>query len=220
MNLLPVNLGPLADLTSEAGKFALSGVRIEFKDDKYEAEATDAKILATIEGVCEDPKDYPAIPALELAPNGKSVCLVPAALWRDAFATAKKVTKARHMKPILKNNAIKIGEYDVTFAATDLEKSPVTSGKQLEGRYPPTKEVYPKSDHKKMVKLRLKSEDLIRLVKASQIVDEVVTVTIFHGSYNCVLMEAESTSQKFKGLIFPASIRKFDAEEKLQQVMD
>jgi DNA polymerase III sliding clamp (beta) subunit (PCNA family) len=207
MHLLPTNLGPLADITADNTRYALSGVKITLKDDTYEACATDAKILAIIEGGCENEKDYPSIPAFDNAPNGKSECLVPAELWRSAFAEAKKITKKRFLPPILKHTAIKIGDNEVTLASTNLEESPVKFGKQLEGRFPSVNEVLPKKELKPLVSFQVDVDLMINLLKTAKIVGESVTISVFDPKeYKLVSLNSKGENQVFKGVIFPLNV--------------
>lgn len=147
MNLLPANLAPLASVAAkESTKFAMTGVQVEVNaDNTYRAVATDAKRLLMVEGPCENSNEFPDLPAIAGAPNGGSAALVPAKAWASTFAAAAKLTrKVARSKPALGNVATVIGKDVVTFGATDLEQTAAEQTRQLDGRFPPYREIFPK----------------------------------------------------------------------------
>ena len=75
MLLMHPNTAALARLTSEdtLRRFATQGLHVVTAEDGYRIEATDCRMGAVVVGKnVDDPGQYPAIPALEAAPNGAS----------------------------------------------------------------------------------------------------------------------------------------------------
>ena len=149
MHLLPTNLASLADLCpKESTKFALVGVHLRVHGDgTYIAESTDAEMLLRVTGsVVDDAAKYPEVSALKAAPNGEMETIVPAASWSKHFRAAAKLTKKRALanRPDLRSVPVVIGKSQTTMAATDLEQTAVEVAQNVEGRFPPVAEVFPK----------------------------------------------------------------------------
>lgn len=182
MNLLPVNLAPLANVAAkESTKFAMNGVQVEFHDDNtYTAVATDSKRIIMVEGRCPDAATFPEIPALKSAPNGKSRALVPTDSWSKTFKDAAKMTKGRYVKPVLQNVAVVCGENEVTFGMTNLAQVETPMTRQLEGRYPPFREIFPRKSP--TVRLRVDAKLLADTLKAVAAMGD-------DDEYNTVMLE-------------------------------
>lgn len=146
MHLLPKTLGPLADLTGEShAKFtATAGVRLQLAlDNSFIAEATNGRYALRVSGPCESADDYPSIPLLASAPNGKLESIVMAGDWKKAFADASKL---RCRKPFVRDNlAVVIGENETSFAATDLDKIAFHQPKNVAGRFVNIAQVIPQA---------------------------------------------------------------------------
>jgi hypothetical protein len=85
--LLPRNLQALANLCrKEEGRYALTGVHLVTTDAGYRAEATDGRVLGrVVANYPASPDEYPALPALDSAPNGQHETTIPADAWKAAF---------------------------------------------------------------------------------------------------------------------------------------
>src|SRR5262245_8244760 len=124
MHLLPLSLGRLAEHADRANRarFATSSVFLRVNtDNTFEAVATDTKVLARVTGPCAgDPAEFPEIPEFATRPDGCETALVPAEFWKRSFAYAKKLTPMSRMtKPWLRCLAVRIGENETSFAATN-----------------------------------------------------------------------------------------------------
>src|SRR5262249_38953137 len=159
---------PLAAVAAkESTKFAMTGVQIEVTENAYCAVATDSKRLLMVEGPCVDANEFPELPTITDAPNGGSSALVPAKTWASTFAAAAKLTrKAAKAKPALGNVATVIGKDVVTFGATDLEATAAEQTRQLDGRFPPYREIFPKAAAK--MKVIVDAKMLAELLKATE----------------------------------------------------
>jgi len=153
MNLLPTNIGSLAVIAdkNEGTRWAVTGIEFEtLTDDNgmpagWRACATDTKRLLRITGGdVGSLEEYPMPPAMESAPNGATKVLIPASKWDAFFKQAVQLTNKRFLKPILKSVALKIGDEQATFSATDLDSCPVVQTKLVEGKFPPADSVIPK----------------------------------------------------------------------------
>ena len=144
MRLLPTDLSALSDVTGDNTRFSTAAVHLVLHgDNTYVAEATDTKVAVRVAGPCvANPDDYPDIPALAAAPNGKAEGLIPAAVWKKTFAAAAKHTRRGH-RAELKSVATKVGAELATFGYTDLDSSPVESTRMVEGRFPPLGDIIP-----------------------------------------------------------------------------
>ncbi len=222
MHLLPTNLGCIADCAAkEDTRYAITGVHVKVNDDNtYRVEATDTHILAVVTGECVDKADLHPFSTYDpvcAAPNGKSESLINAKSFKDFFAKAKKVTqKASGHKPILGSVATVIGEKETTLGATDMEQRPVDRFTNLEGRYPPIRDIIPKSTKKPVCKIRIDAKMLAKLLEvAAQFTDEgigsnAVDILVFDGdgekyTTKPLLIKAvkPSKAQHFTGLIQP-----------------
>lgn len=146
MHLLPLNLARLAEHVGDGTRYATSAIHVQLLDDnRFLAEATNCKVLVRVTGNCTGPaEDYPRIPAMDNAPNGRCEGLIPAEAWVRAFGSAKKLAR-KLSKPILKSVAVKIGENEATLGATNLNQAQAETTRLMEGKFPPAGEVIPRS---------------------------------------------------------------------------
>lgn len=156
MFLLPTCIGKLTSHADRKGstRFALNGVQLEVTGNRFTAAATDSKRLAMIEGECINPRldeeecfQYPSakIPQLATAPNGASKALIPWDRLKDVCTRAEKLTKkAARTKPVLAALPVVLGDNVTTFGATSEEDSFSQEVKNVEGRFPPFKDIIPK----------------------------------------------------------------------------
>lgn len=168
MKIIPSNLGKLSILAAkESTKFALTGVRIELKEDGYRALVTDSKAGAIVEGnYVADANEYPSWDALTNAPNGATSALVPADFWRDTMAAATKLTKRCHKSILKESVAIVTGDKEVTIGATNLEQNPTHASRLVEGRFPPLDECIPRS--KPLIELFVDPDYMIDMMQAAK----------------------------------------------------
>lgn len=147
IHLLPLNLGRLAAHTDRsAGRFATDAVRVEFgPDNTFRAEVTDTKHAVVIDGPCvADPNEFPDVPAIMHAPNGKTSALVPGTAWAKMFASANKIKYRTYGNP-LKAVACVVGENVTTFAATNGETTACDSTMNIDGKFPPIGDIIKKT---------------------------------------------------------------------------
>ncbi len=207
--LLPANLGPLAKLSArvEHARFtATTAVRLVSTVRGYRAEATDGRVLGMVTGpLPEKPEDYPSIAALEAAPGGEAVALLPAADWDKAFRALPK-QRTRYAKPILGNLAAALGKNDAVLASTDLDRASVANVRQVDGRYPDVDNVLPKK--KPRLTFLVDPELLIRLLTVAKSFtdDEHKAVTFeVRDDGAPIAVKCGVSGQKFTGLIVPLS---------------
>lgn len=144
MHLLPLNLGHLADHTGDSARVSVGGVHLELSEGRYTATATDCKQIISVSGpVAGDAAEYPEWPALRDAPNGATTANIPARMWKAFFATAKKKTPKRTTRKELQSVAVKLSHNEATLACTDLDAGVAECTKQVEGRFPPTDQIWP-----------------------------------------------------------------------------
>lgn len=139
MRLIHNHLAKLADccLTGTHNRFsATTGVNLECKEHGYIAVATDGRRMIVVEG--EYPPvsaEFPTMPSLDAAPNGKTQAVIPAKAWKETMTKAVKATK-KAVKPIMRENvAVVMGEQVTTFGATDMESETVATARNVEGRF-------------------------------------------------------------------------------------
>jgi len=134
MLLLPRNLAKLADLAADETRLSLTGIRVLEYQDSYRLEATDGRRLLIVRGPHNQreltPQDRLTAAALDDAPDGKFVALVPAEDWAKAFKAAKKGESI----------GLVLGEEDLTFGTA----SQLLRTRQVEGRFPDVNAVIPK----------------------------------------------------------------------------
>ncbi len=142
--LLPLNLERLSKHCSTGtARYATTGVYLSLKPDgTYVADATDCTALIRVTGPCET-GEYPTLPALETAPNGRTDAIIPASLWGKAFGAARKLTKKRGVPQRLQQVAVKMGDAIATLASTDGAGQSVESGQHVDGRFPNCTAVIP-----------------------------------------------------------------------------
>ena len=159
MNLLPINLGPIATIAAkEAARYgATTGVHLEFGEDQFLAVATDGRRLLQVNGDCvqaftpitdtdgkitQERVEYPGFAALDSAPNGECKGVVPAKDWAKAFADAGKIVR-KSCKPILRSVATVCGKDVTTLGATDGDRVSFHQPRNVDGRFPDWKRVIP-----------------------------------------------------------------------------
>lgn len=203
--LLPQNLGTIAKLASkDRGRFgATLGVRLTVTEDSYLAEATNCSYLGRVTGPLEDSTEYPSIPSIESAPNGKAESIVPAKDWVDAFRSVSK-----YVKPILRNVAAVIGENVTTLATTDLDSVKVAQPKNCDGRFPGS-ELILKDLEKTQPELTIKvNAKLLReLLEVAMAYTEDGHESVdleFRGPTSIMVVRSKNCQgQKFTGLLVP-----------------
>lgn len=139
MRLIHNHLSKLADccLAGTHNRFsATTGVNLECKEHGYTAVATDGRRMIVVEGEYPPVSDeFPKMPTLDAAPNGKTQAVIPAKAWRETMSKAAKATK-KAVKPILRENvAVVMGEQVTTFGATDMEQETVATARNVDGRF-------------------------------------------------------------------------------------
>ncbi len=218
MHLLPVNLGPLAKLASTGdGRFSMSAVHLRVHDDNtYLAEATDGRYAARVSGPCNDAAEYPEIPALQAAPNGRTEALIASKDWDAACKTAEKATRRVHKsKTELKSLAVVIGETTATLVSTDLATVNLAQPMQVEGRYPDIANVFPAPEnHLKTLRVDAKRLAQLLAVAAEYTGDDeynTVEISLYgnNGTANLpAVVRTVKGEQKFEGLIMPLTAPK------------
>jgi hypothetical protein len=208
MLLLPRNVGELAKLAGEHGKFALSGVMVvEKPDGGYEVVATDSKYMGIVEGVGENPDTFPGVPGLRSAPNGAMAALVPAGTFAEACKLVP--TKVRH-KPVLGHLAVVMAPNQTTMAATDLDKARTVTTRNVDGKFPASGELA-KDLAKKPVwaSVALSATRLRELLAvAEKFADpdsgsEPRVVLDVRGQDDMVTLTVKNKAQKFTGYLAP-----------------
>lgn len=237
MHLLPVNLAPVADICGEQNRFSMSGVFVEFDsghfepttlgwtDHTYRCVATDSKRLLMVEGVCPDSNDYPALDAIEAAPNGECRGLIPGKAWSEHFKKADRLTKRCKYKTILRHVPAVIGKDVATLGATDMESNEVCSTRQVEGRFPPYQEIIPKKPPTVVCHIdpTYMAETLMAMAKLMKDSGESYRVTMEFTPVpqttkggeddeklpkwvnRPIVLRAANTQQKITGLVMPLS---------------
>lgn len=203
--LLPQNLSAIAKLASkDRGRYgATLGVRLSVSGDGYMVEATNCSYLGRVTGPLDDATEYPNIPSIESAPNGKTESVIPAKEWVDVFRTVPK-----YSKPILRNVAAVIGENVTTLATTDLGSVKVAQPRNCDGRFPGS-ELILKDLEKTQPELTIKVN--------SKLLRELLEVAItysedghngvdleFRGPKTIMVVRSKNShGQKFTGLLVP-----------------
>ena len=143
MLLIPNKLGAIAKIAAKEAhpRYGVSGVKVmSYGDGTYRAEATDTRRLIICTGPAESAEDYPVIPALASAPNGKIEGIIPAKEFAAACTTVKKY---KTHKPILEHLGLVFGENQTTLASTDLETTSCNTVRNVEGRWVPSNDILP-----------------------------------------------------------------------------
>ena len=208
MLLLPRNLKALADLTAkENPRYAVTGVRVEEEGrDAYRVQATDGRIALVVTGKAEHFELFPRVAALGSAPNSATETVIPAADWRKIFRTVPgpKVTRE---KPALANVAVVMGDKVATMATFDTQQVYVKRSDPVEGRWPCTRELEPKTAPKECVKVD--PSQLRQLLQAIEALadDERRAVTLeLRGPEKPVVLRYTNTQgQAATGYLMPLS---------------
>lgn len=223
MLVLPNNLKCLSSFTDDGAgaRWAIGGVQVEDAGKgQYVAAATDCKTLVIVEGKAKKADEYPAVGALEGAPNGGTKGIIPAKLFAEVMADSAKKTKSC-TRPILKTVAIQMSAptgiygaegYDPGQAVlgwTNLEQHSTPVTKLIEGRFPPYQDIIPKKAP--LARIALDPEYIIRLGEVCKnmkpLVDkECCRVEVdFYGSHKpCIFrFENPDMEQNVTVLIMP-----------------
>lgn len=192
MLLLPANLACVSKICAkESMRWATDAVRVIEKPIKrfetgdgtglqekerpgYRIEATDSRRAVVVEGLNEDASEYPAIPALQSAPNSATETLIGREDWNRAF---KSIPKGRNAaKPILRNVALVSGREETgegedkqayslaTMATTDVSQANVMTARREEQRFPPIGDVIPSPLRKPVCTVRVDAHLLAELL--------------------------------------------------------
>jgi len=212
--LIPARLAKLADLAAtDNTRYALTGVRLEIADaDRrgLRAVATDSKVLGMVEWQGDDPANYPDLPGLSAAPNGATDALIPTTAWKTLAAPGK----FKCFKPVLRNTAAVLGPNVVTFGQTNLDTQNVQEHRQVEGRFPPYREIMPKG--KPVLRLCVDPVLLARVLTTANAMacdDEHRRVELlFYDDSRPFLVRGHAGNVQFTGLVMPLSYE--DAKDK------
>jgi DNA polymerase III sliding clamp (beta) subunit (PCNA family) len=205
--LLPANLAGLSKLAAaENARYALTGVRVEKQADGYICVATDGRVMAMVSGVSEDPDGFPAGAMAEADIGESTEVVIPIKSWNEAF----KGIPRRTPKDILRNVHVKLGAKNSLLTTTDFDEERRTiEARNVDGRYPPYKEVFPKGPAK--VSITVDPRLLIKVLTAAlDFCDEEqrgVDLEIFSAE-TPMLVRKERGSQKFAGVVMPLTREK------------
>ena len=146
MHLLPAALAPLADIAAkDEGKYAMTGIQLAIADKKYTAAATDGKRLLYITGPAPEATNYPNGP-IHTAPNGQSLSIVPAKNWKEAFRATVALAKRNKGALVGDGVAVSISQDVTSFAAIAKTGNTFDQAKNIEGRFPPYKDIVPPAE--------------------------------------------------------------------------
>ena len=215
--LIPANLSAIADCAAkESTRYAMTGIRLELEEGKYTAAATNSKILAIVEGPSADYAELPPIAGLESAPNSATSALIPAKDWKENL---KPLAKNKKYKPILQNTAVVLSDHVTTFGRTDLDRQLVQSAKNVDGRFPPYKEIVPKQPCKTTVTLDAYLLATLAKTAAAFNNDDQngIEIGITDSTKPVTIKTKNATGQVFTGLIMPMSKPKQDRAEELAE---
>lgn len=147
MHLLPMALKaitPIADRKESGARWACTGIHVELRPDNgFLVSATDTKQLIIVEGKGDSADEYPESSAMQSSPNGEVTGIIPATVWGKVFGKAKSMVRA-NTKPILRNVAVRLGKGTASLSATDLKTTAFEQTDQVEGRFPPYKDIWPR----------------------------------------------------------------------------
>lgn len=125
-------------------RYVLNGVLVEeMEGNKIRTVATDGRILAMVNGSCEEEGNFPVLPELSQAPNTSTKSIIPSAAIDKAI---KGLPGKKCKLPILENIALKMSENKATLISTDLNQTSVTPTNLIDGHFPNYEIVIPKSD--------------------------------------------------------------------------
>jgi DNA polymerase III sliding clamp (beta) subunit (PCNA family) len=200
-HLLPPNLGELARITDpETTRYPLGGVKLELRDDKYVAVATDARSMVVVEG--QYVADAPAIAGIR--PSEAAEAIIPAKHWKKAFSSLPKPRKKRKGKTLFPDPFVEVSAQSHTtqLATTDLETESIQSVRNLEGRYPKYEAVVTNGTPRAVVALDPKRLIDVLAVAAKFVGPENLCVVLeVYGHSDLVQITAGNGEQKFRGLI-------------------
>lgn len=107
--ILPAFLAGLARATDGLGRHT-GFVHLELLDGQYIAQATNGRMAVRVSGPLGATKDFPVVPALEVATNGEYEATVSAIAWRKLWKTLGKQPAGA---------GVIIGPTDVTMAGPE-----------------------------------------------------------------------------------------------------
>ena len=212
MHLLPLNLGPIADVcaSAEHSRFgATTGVQLTVKRDAsgiecYSAVATDGRRLIAVEGETTDGKEYPHVAALAAAPNGAMSATIDGRTWKKLFTGAGKLVGKRGCNPKCRAVAVVMGEQVSTIGATNLESANVETVRNLEGRFPNWKQVVPMETQAEYVVQfdpAIMAETLSAMAKI--VGDESHRVVMRLNGDSPIVLQAANAEGKVTGVVVP-----------------
>lgn len=211
--LLPPHLAAIAGIASDQPWDAhkpLGAVLVERLDatdlhphGRVRVVASDRRRLVEAIVPLDDPEEFPAIPALEAAPNTATRALVDAGSWRTALRGAPK----RVSTPILRNVAARLSEKEVTFASTDGERTTVTPTKAVEGEFPDHAAVWPSSRPKAAVTLSLPLlKGLLAVIEGFAPASEAVRIEVRGEGDPVVFLTASPERGRVEALLMPLTL--------------
>ncbi len=217
MHLLPLGLDALETLVDhKTTRWAMSGVQLTVHgDDTFVAQATNGKAALRITGACvanQANNPYPAIPALDSAPNGECSSIIPGKEWKAAFAAAKKVKTFRH---VMKSVAVVIGKEVSTLASTNESVLNFNQPKNVEGRFPAIDQVLRKPSEA-FATCRLTPSVVVDTFSALGKLngDSPVCVDFYNtkkgGAINFIGLRNMEATWKIEGALMPCSAEKED----------
>lgn len=132
-----------AAASNDPTRYVLNGVHVEeIEGNKVRAVATDGRILAVTEGTAGEPDDFPRVPAIDHAPNGKTAAIIPT----DAINKAiRSIPKGKRTLAVIKTAALVMGESAATFVTTDLETATPVTSRVIDGQFPNWRQCMPKT---------------------------------------------------------------------------
>jgi DNA polymerase III sliding clamp (beta) subunit (PCNA family) len=204
--LLPANVAGLAKLAAvENARYALTGVRVEKLPDGYACVATDGRVMAMVRGTSDSPDEFPAGSAAEADIGEGSEVVIPTKSWTEAF----KGIPRRTFKDILRNVYVQLGDKNSLLTTTDLEERRTIEARNVDGRYPPYKEVFPKGPAKAVITVdpRLMIKVLTAAMDFCDEEQRGVDLEIFSDSVPMIVRKKRD-KQEFTGVIMPLTREK------------
>jgi len=114
--------------------------------------ATDSFVLIEVETPKVDRVDYPSIPDVKFEEMTKDI-IIPANAVKKMVSNIPKNSKL----PIIENVAfVRASENDAEFITTDLEIANSVKTKVVDGKYPETDQIIPKTEPKVTVRVNVK----------------------------------------------------------------
>ena len=166
-------IGKAAD--TDNSRYALASVKLDRKDGKCVAVATNGRMLAMAEWVEPDASEFP-----HEAGQGDVSRLVPIKNWDDL---GKQVAKNKRSKPILQNVAIcDTEDHPVNMTTVVIDSDLNQSVKQVgcvEGRFPKYEDVFPK--YKILHPGRSHDDDAVEITVNADYLAELAKMAVADG---------------------------------------